>query len=139
MNTGTDLPLERTRRRVRKPALAILALALVTELLGLSWIVMQVFSPELAASAPRWAAPITVQEPGRTIGMGIAFAGMVVMMLASVGAVEMLRLRARHFAHVAAILIMLPLSCLFPIGIPIGLWARRVLAEPDVKSAFDAT
>lgn len=133
-----NLALASARRRVRPPAFAILGFAAATELVGLAWIVMQVFSPELAASGPRWAAAITDQEPGRTIGLGVAFAAMVAMLFATVGAIEMLRLRARPFAHVAAVLVMLPCSIFFPLGIPIGLWARRVLSEPEVRSAFDA-
>lgn len=58
--------------------------------------------------------------------------------LALIGAIKMKNLSGRGWAYSSAILSMTPCTsgcCL--LGLPFGIWALVVLANPDVKAAFD--
>lgn len=58
--------------------------------------------------------------------------------LGLVGAIKMKNLSGRGWAYTSAIVSMTPcisIACL--LGLPFGIWALVVLANPDVKAAFD--
>jgi tRNA A-37 threonylcarbamoyl transferase component Bud32 len=52
------------------------------------------------------------------------------------GGILMLQCRGYSYAHVAAILAMLPCTPGSLIGLPCGIWALVMLRNPDVKTAF---
>jgi hypothetical protein len=65
----------------------------------------------------------------------------IVVLLAPVilfGGAQMLRHKMYHFVRVAAVLAMLPLAthCCFVVGLPMGIWALVLLANPEVKAVF---
>ena len=76
-------------------------------------------------------------------GMGLSF-DLVLVTLAVIfgvlilmGGVRMRSLRNFGFCMTASILAMVPcVSCCFPIGIPVGIWAIVVLSKPEVKNMF---
>jgi hypothetical protein len=53
-----------------------------------------------------------------------------------VGAALMLRLRAYAWAAAAAILALIPLSPVWVLGLPFGIWACIVLGRPEVTGGF---
>jgi len=53
-----------------------------------------------------------------------------------VGAALMLRLRAYPWAATAAILALIPLSPVWVLGLPFGIWACNVLGRPEVTEGF---
>jgi hypothetical protein len=59
---------------------------------------------------------------------------LIIGALVLVGGLSLLQRRSRSLGLMAAILAMVPLSCCFLAGIPIGIWALVVLARDDVKA-----
>jgi predicted Ser/Thr protein kinase len=54
-------------------------------------------------------------------------------------ALEMRRIRARGQAILAAILMLLPVTVTFPLGVPVGIWCLMLLCRPDVRDEFQRT
>ena len=52
------------------------------------------------------------------------------------GAIQMLRLRSYRLATVACVIAMVPVTIVWLLGLPIGIWALRVLRRPQVQEAF---
>src|ERR1035437_2231164 len=52
------------------------------------------------------------------------------------GGLSMKKMRRYGLAMTGAICAMLPCSCCFLVGLPIGIWALVVLLRPEVKAAF---
>ncbi len=52
------------------------------------------------------------------------------------GAIMMKMRRSYFLAMAGAIRAMLPCSCCFIIGLPLGMWALVVLLKPEVKAGF---
>jgi hypothetical protein len=48
----------------------------------------------------------------------------------------MWNLRGYEFCVITSILAMLPISFHFLVGLPVGIWALRVLRRPEIKAAF---
>ncbi len=87
----------------------------------------------------------TFSEEAEQFGFYIGFWGTAVLgilgfLVAPViiyGAIQMMRGRSFGLSRTAAILAVSPLtSCCFIIGVPFGIWALVVLAQPDVKALF---
>lgn len=66
----------------------------------------------------------------------IAVPTLLVYPLAIVGGLRMKQLRNHRLAVASSIVVMLPCSCAFLAGLPIGLWSLTVLTTPEVKSRF---
>lgn len=93
----------------------------------------------------RGALDRTFSQDAEQIGFYIGFwgtavfgiLGFIVAPVIIYGAIQMMRGRSFGLSRTAAILAVIPLtSCCFVIGIPFGIWALVVLAQPDVKALF---
>jgi tRNA A-37 threonylcarbamoyl transferase component Bud32 len=62
--------------------------------------------------------------------------GLVQGVFVIVGALAMVRLKTYPFARLGSVLALLPFTPAVVIGLPVGIWARAVLGEPGVRSAF---
>ena len=68
---------------------------------------------------------------------GAALASLVLAPVVIVGGIGMLHGKRLGLARAAAVLAIVPLtSCCCLVGIPIGIWALRVLKNPDVEAHF---
>jgi hypothetical protein len=106
-------------RQVRGPAigLVVTAVAILFEM-----IVLQILGVEY-----RWGASIRMLScMGPLVAIGVLL----------FGAMKMATLQSRGWAIAAIILAMLPVGHHCFIGIPIGIWALRVLNRPEVRAAF---
>lgn len=66
----------------------------------------------------------------------ILFAG-ITNLVTLFGAIMMLQAKMRGLAVTGAILAMIPcISCCWPLGLGMGIWAMVVLNKPEVRSAF---
>ncbi len=69
--------------------------------------------------------------------IGIILLGVVTNLVTLLGSIMMLQAKMRGLAVTGAILAMLPcLSCCWPLGLGMGIWALVVLNRPEVRSAF---
>jgi len=69
--------------------------------------------------------------------IGIIVLGGITNLVTLAGAVMMLQRKMRGLAVTGAILAMLPcLSCCWPLGLGMGIWALVVLNRPEIRSAF---
>lgn len=70
---------------------------------------------------------------------GLTFLGIqfVALVCIAIGAAKLGFLESYRLARLAAVLACIPLiTPFFVIGIPFGVWALRLLADPSVKNAF---
>ncbi len=147
--------LEEARSKVKGPAIALL----VTVILGLLSLGAGVFQyfvtmPNQFAeqrakidSDPKMNAQMKTDmhafmdsyEKGVNVGLPIQWVLVgFTSVLTFVGALKMKNLSSRGWARSAAILSMIPCfsgCCL--LGLPFGIWALMVLANPDVKRGFE--
>jgi hypothetical protein len=75
---------------------------------------------------------------GTVVGYGLAFLGLIAAPVIAFGGYRMLSGRSYRMARASAVLAVIPLiSCCFIAGIPVGLWALKVLGRPDVRQFFE--
>ncbi|GAA0278063.1 hypothetical protein [Cryptosporangium japonicum] len=67
----------------------------------------------------------------------LAVASLPIGALVLAAGVMLLRGRARTLGRAGAIAAMVPVSCCFPAGIPVGIWALTVLGRDDVRALLD--
>jgi hypothetical protein len=117
-------PTDPVLQRVQGPAMGLLATAIV------NWIVVLMFIPlalYLATGVSRH-----VLSP-MWLALGAAASWLILLTtLITVGALKMKRLESYGWAIAASIIAILGGA----IGLPFGIWALVVLAQPDVKVAF---
>lgn len=132
--------------RLFGPAASVIvlnALGLAYELFLLGWNLIGVGIAGVAGG--RQAGP-------RALAGGLAIAALLVLALANAvaifGAAQMVRMRSYTLGWVAAVLTMLPFSCItfpplalcclpaWPLDLAAGLWAAAVLSDPLVRTAF---
>ena len=71
------------------------------------------------------------------VGYGAGLASVVVAPVVIMGGVAMLQGKRLGLARAAAILAMIPVtSCCCVVGIPVGIWALRILKKPEVEAFF---
>ncbi|NMC20266.1 MAG: hypothetical protein GYA33_07565 [Thermogutta sp.] len=76
-------------------------------------------------------------QMGAKAMIGIIVLGGITNLLTLAGAVMMLQQKMRGLAVTGAILSMVPcISCCWPLGLGMGIWALVVLNNPGVRSAF---
>lgn len=69
--------------------------------------------------------------------IGVILLGGITNMVTLLGSVMMLQLKMRGLAVTGAILAMVPcLSCCWPLGLGMGIWALVALQDPRVRAAF---
>jgi len=69
--------------------------------------------------------------------MAMIALGGITNVLTLLGGIMMLQQRMRGLAMTGAILAMLPcLSCCWPLGLGMGIWALVVLSDGQVRAAF---
>ena len=74
---------------------------------------------------------------GTFLGYGSGLASLVVAPVVIAGGIAMLHGKRFGLARAAAILAMIPVtSCFCVVGIPMGIWALRVLRNPEVEAYF---
>ena len=121
------LPVPRhvVEARVQGPAIALAVLAiLMLTLLGVG----SAFQVVLVATGETDEDAIV-----GLIGSGMSAAVQAVILI---GALKMRRLQAYSLAVAAAVLAVLPCFGCCLVGMPLGVWALVVLADPHVRAAF---
>lgn len=66
----------------------------------------------------------------------VALPTLLIYPLAIVSGLRMKQLRSYRLALASSIMVMLPCSCAFLLGLPIGIWALTVLTAPSIKARF---
>ena len=128
-----------TLNKLKAPAIGLIIAGAFNAVSGLYFLV------SVLIQYSRGALDRTFSEEAEQFGFYIGFWGTAVLgvlgfLVAPIviyGAIQMMRGRSFSLARTAAILAVIPLtSCCFIIGIPFGIWALVVLAQPDVKALF---
>ncbi|MBL8857647.1 MAG: hypothetical protein JNL28_03960 [Planctomycetes bacterium] len=129
--------------RVKGPAIALI----VVGILGIVVDIMNLVASSMMPSIMRSLEMFNEEQLQQMESMGsgqtvMNLAGAVLVLAGSAfiifGGMQMMKLRGWPIALVAAILAMIPCfsSCACLLGIPAGIWAIIVLANPEVKAAF---
>lgn len=145
----------RGRRQVRGPAIGIICagmLNLSTPMLALmlTWFFMPISDPTNIGSTNQLHAAFPVAVGMLPVAASYStgprwlfllllpmLSSLLIGVITVLGGLAMLRCRSYTFAHVGAILALLPCSPGFLIGLPCGIWALVVLRNDDVKAAFE--
>ncbi len=137
MEPQADSPLERARAKVRKPAIAVLVLGVLTELASLASIAWHVLGKSLIEAQEQSMVLGPWMEFNQKFGLAMAILGFLLAPIEILGALKMMKLQSRGLVMAAVVLTMLPISsCCCPIGIGVGIWALMTLNDPEVKAAF---
>lgn len=150
--------LRRAREKVSTPGMLLLVFGVLSLLLGVVSLAAYGLAPDAIAKpyhqfmtdltknqpkAPGQPDPVPPYEEFRqqmvvqgVIGSAISTVCSIVIIL---GGMRMRSLSGYGLAMTGSILSILPCNSCCCIGLPIGIWAIVVLANADVKAAFDAT
>ncbi|GAB5405685.1 MAG: hypothetical protein Aurels2KO_39160 [Aureliella sp.] len=122
-------PTSEAKRRLAKPATALIIMASIHSVFVSISVVVIVVS---------WVG--NDGGIGELIAAVIGCAQFIALVLIAIGAAKMGHLESLTLARVGATLACIPvITPFFLVGIPFGIWALRLLAEPAIKSAFDAS
>ncbi|MFI5960428.1 hypothetical protein [Cryptosporangium sp. NPDC051539] len=114
---------------LRRASLALITLGLLDVLPGLVLLCAQPFSYGRQRPAGEQLAALA--------GISLALVSLPLGAVILAGGIALLQRRARIFGVISATVALLPLSCWFVAGIPVGIWAMSVLARDDVRELFD--
>ncbi|WP_039963023.1 hypothetical protein [Rhodopirellula europaea] len=121
-----DLSHQAVRKRVSRPATALLIMASIHAVLVTIHLVSAGF--------------VYYQQLGSGISLiatGTAAAQLVSMIVISIGAAKLGFLESYRMARIGSILACVPLLTPFVwLGIPFGIWALRLLRDPEIRGAF---
>jgi hypothetical protein len=92
--------------------------------------------PTMGVTPYIWRQPEVLSSWAGTFAFMVFFIGMPLGGVFLVGARKTRDLRGYEFCVITSILAMLPISCHFFVGLPVGIWALRVLRKPEIKAAF---
>ncbi len=73
---------------------------------------------------------------GSTIGLVLGLIGLVLYVVAIVGALKMKDLQSYGMSMASAVIVMLPCSCCCLTGLPVGIWAVLVLRDERTDLLF---
>ena len=125
----TPIPLA----RLRAPATTLIVLGTVNGVIGLLGCCSRIGQ---AGSDPIQGDADTAQLVTYTALSVLSLLSVLLAPLIIVGAVRMRQGRNYGLAMTTAILAISPVTCLFLIGIPVGIWAVLTLRRPDVRQLF---
>lgn len=118
---------------------ALTVVGVLTLLVSTGWIAANF------AFAPPLPQPVPGQNPAAAFGAKVGMlvgqilppgVGILIGLIGTIGGVQMIRRRTWALAVAGAFAAALPCTCGFPLGLPVGVWALLVLANPAVRSAF---
>jgi len=125
--------------QTRAAGLGVAFSGLITLALSIGWMAVNF------AVGPPLPQPLPGQDPGvaRATQLGMRLGqigppgiGVLVGVLSIAGGVQLARRRMWGLAAAGAFAGALPCTCGFPVGLPIGIWALVVLANPSVRESF---
>lgn len=128
-----------TLNKLKAPAIGLIIAGALNAVTGLYLLVSSLV--QFSRGALNRSFTTEAEQVGFVIGFwGTAVFGILGFLFTPViiyGAIQMMHGRSFGLSRTAAILAVVPLtSCCFVIGIPFGIWALVVLAQPDVKALF---
>lgn len=119
-------PMEQAKRRLARPATALIIMA-STHAVFLS---IPLVSQVIAAFQGTTFEITTIAQ------FNVVFQ-LAVMIFVSIGAAKMGFLESYKLGRIAAIISCIPsLSPMYILGIPFGIWALILLSKPEIKAAF---
>ncbi len=122
-------PISIAKRRLSRPATALVVMSSIHSVL----VSISLFSFVLPWF--RGSGGVTDLIP-----IAIAFAQIAWLSLIAVGAAKMGHLESLSLARVSAILSCVPiLSPFLLLGIPFGIWSLKLLANPEIRCAFQSS
>ncbi|MEO9591282.1 hypothetical protein [Rhodopirellula bahusiensis] len=125
-DASLDLRHQAVRKRVSRPATALLIMSSIHAVLVTIHLVSAGF--------------VYYQQLGSGISLiatGTAAAQLVSMIVISIGAAKLGFLESYRMARIGSILACIPLLTPFVwLGIPFGIWALRLLRDPEIRKAF---
>ncbi len=142
--TNVDFAREAALQKIKAPAVAMIALAILNIVLSLWNVIELIFFPpnlnQVLAKYPQFQEPQIqhmLQMFYGPIGIGSAIFTLAMGIVILFGALKMRNLENYVFALIAAILAIVPcVSACFILGLPFGIWALVVMNKPEVKSQF---
>ena len=130
-----------TLQKLRAPAIALIVAGSLNGMIGL----LSLLSGLLRLSGMGGREMLPVDEAERlgymistVVAYGVSLISLVLAPVIIYGATKMMQAKKYKVARLAAILAILPFtSCCFLVGLPMGIWALAILAQTDVKAAFN--
>lgn len=139
-SSGGDAPKPvNVTGQTRAAGIALALSGLITLALSLGWIAVNI------AFGPPMPQPLPGQDPNvaraTQIGMRLGQiappgVGVLMSIVVIAGGIQLARRRMWGLAAAGAFLGALPCTCGFPVGLPVGIWALFVLANPTVRESF---
>src|SRR5581483_10479914 len=131
--------------RVAGPAsglVVVAALAVLTNCVG-SVAIPRLLRGDRVSEPPPWMSPdeARMYERGQAaapflLGCAVGSATLAIYAVVFVGGLRMRALKSYGWATTGAWVALLPLSPAVLVGLPVGIWALRVLGNPEVRTAF---
>jgi len=123
--------------RVRTPAICLIVMSSLWLVVFTGITALYSLILVMSFAEPRFAGP-----RGEAVGIismmiGVGVVGVVMSVVALMGAVRMKNLRSYGLAMTSAIIMLIP--CIWPcwfLSMPFGIWALVVLANGEVRAAF---
>ena len=123
--------------RVRAPAICLMVVASVGLLTYLGCLTLFIMSFLSLTVEPEFQKHPEEPIMGFIVLAGYSIIGLGMNLLALFGAIKMQKLKGYGLAMTGAVFMVIPfLSPCFLLGIPFGIWAIFVLADSDVRNAF---
>jgi hypothetical protein len=132
--TLIDSGREGVRRRLRIPAIGLIAFGMINLILVAMYVLGSIVQLEEEGIKPVLR---DLRELGPTLLAGMALS-VPIGMLAIVAGRGMLDVSGYRLANVASIAALLPCSLTFPLGLIAGVWSLIVLNRDDVRRTFAA-
>lgn len=133
---------DETLGKLKTPAIGLIATGVINAVYGILAIIGNIYQYVTKQGTFADSSQMDALHIGAIIGILLPVTSLMFSPVIIFGAMQMLRGRNYGWSKNAAIFAVIPFtSCCFLIGVPFGIWALRVLSQPDVKAFFngDAT
>ena len=140
----SGLSSEQIKDKLKAPGIALIVVGSIGLLLMGAYMVLTVVMA--LSGAPGFEPPPQMTDPAERTGFYIGAYGVIIMMVLNtlfqifiiLGGLAMVKGKGRGAAFAGSILSVIPClsSSLCFLGIPFGIWALVVLADPNVKRSF---
>ena len=125
-------------RALKTPSIGLIVTGVINAIYGILSIAGNIY--QYVTKQGTFAAPFQTDalHVGAIIGIALPIISLAFSPVIIFGAIQMMKGRKYGLSKAAAVLAVIPFtSCCFLIGIPFGIWALRVLSQPDVEAFFN--
>lgn len=125
-------------RKLKTPAIGMIATGVINAVYGILSIIGNIYQYVTKQGTFADSSELDTLHVRAVIGILLPVISLAFSPLIIFGAVQMMKGRNYGWSKNAAIFAVIPFtSCCFLIGVPFGIWALRILSQPDVKAFFN--